>query len=488
MSEQNWGRIMARRRAQAAQKRAADAAERPVRPASAAKAPALHLYPMRGYTGPVPDRPIDWAANETLAGELSQRVSANLLNVLVMPTGFGKTIASLQSYDRYRSLVGHEVPLTVLAPSAVVKDGNWAKAIQAFNNEHPDRLIDPVMIESPRRFMNICAHKETKKKFSDAMGRKGVFIVDEVHQFKNPTAKQTKALSRFPHLRKIGLTGTPLTNDPIMDQISYLILAGKYTSKTEFMRETRLDKFVDMYGRITIYDKDTNTVNSGAWPYYDTMLSEISEIIYRPDVNISDITMPDVVETVNMVPESPDLNAKFRSLSQAKSKGAFETSVDYLMSALETLLTDEVRLDALVELVTKPGVHQPLVFFQHRVAADAIAERFAAEGITFSERSGHRNNVDLTSPDPILVQYQSGGTGVEVPDSTMTVFYENQRSYVMLRQAKGRNVRRGRTHTVEHHHLVAYNPFDYSLFDNLSKHGELNEQMMIDILEASMSD
>lgn len=488
MSEQNWGRIMAQKRARAASDRAEAAATRTVRDPSTAKAPDLRLYPMRQHNGAVPDRPIDWRSNDALSEDMAERVRGSLLTVLVMPTGFGKTLASIQSYDRYRQSVDHEVPLTVLAPSAVIKDKNWPKAIQAFNNEHPDRPIDPVMIESPRRFMSICSNAGTKKKFSSEMGRHGVFIVDEIHQFKNPTAKQTKALAKFPHLRKIGLTGTPLTNDPIMDQISYLILAGKYSSKTAFLRETGLEKFVDMYGQITIYDKQNNTVNTGAWPYYNVMLREIARVIYRPNVDISDITMPDVVENMYAVAESEELNARWRSLSKARRDGAFESPADYVMSALETLLTDEARLDALVELVRRPGVHQPLVFFQHRVAAEAISRRFTEEGIAFSERSGQCNTVDLSSPEPILMQYQSGGTGVEVPDSNMAVFYENQRSHMMLVQAKGRNVRRGRDHRVERYHLVAYNPFDFKLFQNLEKHGELNDQMMLEILDSSINE
>lgn len=485
MSKPNWGRIMAKKRSDAADERVAKKAVSKPR-TTKSNPPTLRLYPMRTHNGSVPDRPIDWSANNELSEGLAQRVQNVRLTVLVMPTGFGKTIASLQSYDAYRSLVGEDVPLTILAPPGVIKDGNWLRAIQAFNDEHPDRIIDPVMIESPRRFLNIYEHKSTKKTFLQEMGRNGIFIVDEIHEYKNPTAKQTKALSRFPHLRKIGLTGTPLTNDPVMDQISYLVLAGFHNSKTAFMEESGLDNFVDHWGQLTIYDKENNTVNGAAWPYYEVLLRDVSKIIYKPDIDISDIAMPDVTDKVHSLDRSELLDGRWRSLAKANRDGAFASQTDFLIAAMETLMIDENRLDALVKLLRQDNAHQTLVFYENHVARDAIAQRLETEGIAFSDRSGQLNTMDLSRPDPILIQYGSGGTGIEIPDSTMTVFYQNQRSYTRLIQAKGRNVRRGRTHNVEHHHLVAFNDFDYALFQNLSDRGELNEKMMIDILERSM--
>lgn len=474
---------MARKRRLAAEQRADAVVAK--KPGTRAKnPPKLRLHPMHQHDGSVPDRPIDWSANARIREELSQKMLTSLLSVLVLPTGVGKTIASLQAFDAYRQKVGREVPVTVIAPPKVVKDGNWLRAVQAFNDQHPDRVIDPVMIETPQRLMNIMAHDETKKVLNKEMGRHGVFIVDEVHMFANPTSKQTKALGKFPYLRKIGLTGTPLTNDPIMDQISYLVLAGKYNSKTAFLRESGLDSLQDQYGRFLVYDKKTNRVNRRLWPYYDVMREELSEIIYSPDVDLSNLTMPDVYEHLRVVEGDDESAARWRSLMKAKREGAFESSADYLMAVTETLMTDERRLDALVELVRRPEAHQPLVFFTHRVTRDAIAARFEAEGIAFGERSGAADTMDLSKPDPVLVQYQSGGTGVEMPDSTMSVFYENQFSYILLRQAQGRNVRRGREQRVDQYHLVADNPFDFKVFDNLQSRGELNQRMLDDILES----
>lgn len=481
--------VQAVRARQAAKQRRmqAQAVVKPTAKNSAKKPPKLSWYPMESHDGSVPDKEIDWNSNTDIASEVSERMRQKNLSLLVMPTGFGKTVMSLLAFDRYRQQVGRDIPLIVVAPPKVLSSKSWHRAIQVFNNTFPDRRIDPVMMESYQRLTSMIEHPGTKREVLKAMKPDGVLIVDEFHHYKTPTSKRTKALKKLNMFKILGLTATPLTNDPVMDQISYLVVSGQYNSKTEFYRVSGLDHHLDLWGNPAIYDKRSNRVNETTWPYYRVMVEQFHDIMYAPNVDISDVTMPEVDAQMVFLDESEELDAKWSSLCQQKSKQAFETPVDFMMSVVDMLMTDPSRLDRLVELVTGDDVVQPLVFFQNTSAKEAIAERFDREGIGYQVVDGSSDQaVDTSRRDPVLIQYQAGGAGIEFPDSNVTVFYQNQYSFSQLQQARGRNVRRGRDHTVRQYHVVAQNMFDMMVFDRLSNREEVKESVMADLLAESV--
>ena len=190
--------------------------------------------------------------------------------------------------------------------------------------------------------------------------------------------------------------------------------------------------------------------------------------------------MPNVVNHLHQVKPGPTLNHDLLSLGKAYRKRAFDTVTDYRQEIINRIYSDETRLDTLVDILNGDNVVQPLVFYWHVNTRDAIVERLDKEGISYQEMSGEFSirDIDQSRTDPILIQYQSGGAGVEFKNSNTTVMYENQYSYTQLTQAKGRNVRRGMEGTVNLHFLVCEEHFDRNVFEVVQTRGEVADEVL----------
>ena len=130
---------------------------------------------------------------------------------------------------------------------------------------------------------------------------------------------------------------------------------------------------------------------------------------------------------------------------------------------------------------------QPLIFYQHNSAKDAILARLEQEGYKdIQVVSGGTDfaEIDLTTDNPILLQYQAGGASIELKKSNCSIFYENQYSHISLIQARGRNVRRASENDLVHHYyLIADCAFDQELYNRVAQGEELTSQILEQMLE-----
>lgn len=452
--------------------------------------PSLNLWPMESHSGEVFDHEIIWEANGEHSDVLSKRLEDSSLTILRLPTGLGKTILAIESMGKYQADLGESVPFIVVVPRAVLDRKGWQKTIQAWNNDHPENMLKPLMIETTDRFASICANSVTLRATLKGLGSHGKLIIDEIHNYKNPTSKRSKKLQYLKTFNKLGLTATPFTNDAVNDGVSYLVMGGYYNSKNNFYEVSRLSGLIGRRGELLIYDEDTHRVDPYRWAYYPTMQTELSQIIYAPEFDMSDIKMPNVRSKLIQLPHDEVLDAQTLSLFGAYRLGAFDSSVDYMMALIETLVAAPERLKSLVELVSADDAIQPLVFYWHTSALESIKKAFDDNSISYQIISGGHSaaDVDLTSNSPIIIQYQSGSEGIEMPRSNMSVFYQNQNSASKLEQAKGRNVRRGSDHEVRQYSILSDNEFDVRTFMRLLERQETSTHMLAEIaVEASKS-
>ena len=198
--------------------------------------------------------------------------------------------------------------------------------------------------------------------------------------------------------------------------------------------------------------------------------------------------MPDVETTLHSLQFDDRLHEDMKSLARAYQKRMFDSMTDYRMSMIERINSDENRLNFLIDIVRSDEVVQPLVFYTHNVVKDAIIKRFEKEGISYQIVSGGNDfgAVDLNSDDPILVQYQSGSEGIEMKHSNTSIFYENQSSYRVLEQSRGRNRRRGMTHAITHHHIVSPVMFDIEIFQRVNLREEISSKALDEITERTL--
>lgn len=475
-----YGRMMARKRFADKAKNKRGTTTSPKDRKNATKPFQFRLYPMKNHDGSIMPRPIRWGANGDISDELVKRIRRHF-TILKAGTGLGKTALGLETVGKRQLELGRQIPLIVIAPAPVIQKKGWHRTIATWNKDNPDNPIDPLMIESPARLRMMMGDDSARREVYKLLGKDGMILVDEVHNFKSPTSAQTKALGKLRQYTMLGLSATPMTNDPIMDTISYLILARYYNSKNNFIQTHEMENLIDkMTGQLLIYDKGGRLVTSTWQKGYDTMLSQASKVIYAPNIDMSTITLPNVHTTCIQLPHDEELAMKFRSMAKAWREGAFESATDLRLAQIETIQRDPNRLDMLMEILKLERTVRPIVFYWNVPALEAIVERLEAEGMDYQIVSGkHRaEDADFDLDIPLLVQYQAGSEGIEMPTSNTTIFYQNGNSYSRLQQARGRNVRRGSDHQVYHYHLVADNIFDQSVFDAVNNMEELNDEYL----------
>ena len=383
---------------------------------------------------------------------------------------------------------GRKVPFLVLASRTIVDGRGWHNTILTWNHDNPDCQIEPMMIETFDRFSTMLEFPKLVTQICMHLADDGIIVIDEVQNYKNQTSKRSKKLQKLSMFKKLGLSATPLTNDVVMDGGSYLIMNDDFSNKTQFMRETGLDmKVGGRFNELMIYDKSGH-ISPVLWEYYPTFLEKLSNVIYRPDVDLQNLDMPDVETKMHSLQFNDVLHEDMKSLAKAYQKRMFDSAIDYRMAIIERINADEDRLNEMIEIVKDENTVQPLIFYTHNAVKEAIIDRLTEEKIEYQLVSGGNSfgDVDLDKDCPILIQYQSGSEGIEMKKSNTSIFYENQTSYRVLEQARGRNRRRGMKHEIKHHHLVSPVMFDLELFQRVNKREEISNATLDEITEMTL--
>ena len=456
------------------------------------KAPNLDWTPMDNKKIKMPKYPINWSDESTdkHSTELVKGFKKEKYKLLCMPPGTGKTAVAIETIGKMQLEQGKKIPLIITAPPKVIQGLGWHKTIFNWNQDNPDNTIEPLLIVSIDRFKAASEHGKTYVELIKKLGDNGMIILDEVQKYKNPTGKRAKQLQKFGNFKKLGLSATPLTNDVIMDSASYLIMGGYYKNKTAFMNESGLNDWLGMFNQLMVYNKD-GSIDRLKWPYYDVLLELWSNVLYRPNIDMSTLDMPDVKQHIIQLPFSEQLNADMRSLNKAYRDRMFDSFSDFFMEYVERLHSEENRINELIKIVKDENNKQPLIFYHNIVVKDIIVEKLKEHGFDYQVIDGEHNfgELDHDNLSPILIQYKSGSEGIELKNSNCTIYYQNQTSYDVLEQARGRNRRRGMKDddgnvvTINQYYLIAEDNIDQELFNRVSNREEISEGMLEDIVD-----
>jgi len=498
MSINNYGLWAAKRR----QKKKAEMQEQAKAPSKSTKKksvtpPNLDWDPLNHPQVKMPKHPINWNDESTQKHSdalLEAYLSGKDLQLLKMPAGTGKTavaIATIGKLQAHLKATGclteaQSLPFIVACPPNVLSGCGWHNTIVSWNANHPNNKLQPTIITSIDRFAKSGLDVKTFAKVVKALGQHGMIVLDEVHKYKNPTGRRSKQLQKYRAFKRLALSATPLTNNVVMDSISYLVMGNYYDNKTDFIRKSDLDKWKGDRGQYLIYNED-GSVDPKRWKYYYShVIPQMSEIFYMPEIDLTDLDMPEIKSTIIQMPRNEQLSADLRSLAKAYKKRMFDGFVDYFMEYVHRLHDDKQRLDKLDEILKNSELKQPLIFYQNTDVLNTLENHLKSKGITnYQIVSGAHSygDLDLERNAPIFVQYQSGAEGIEMKNSNCSIFYQNQTSYATLDQARSRNRRRGmKDSTIHHYYLLADDPFEQRIFDVVRNREEVSEQMLEEIM------
>lgn len=452
--------------------------------------PHYEKYPMRAYAGRM-DTNICWLDTpQYIVNGLAQKITAPEglenhpnLHVLTMPPGFGKTAISIATAGEMQRHRSQKLPLVIVTASPILKRETWQATIASWNAAHPENTLDPYLITSYTKFSNLLEDHNSSRVIKRHLSKQGLIIIDELHAYKNPTSKRSKQIQKLRDVQKLGVTATPINNDPAFDIGSYLILAGYYRNKTDFINRTNLQPHIDRWGNADVYTTD-GTINAEKWPAYETLMDQLKQVVYAPNVANSATDMPNVSSEVIHVRDSEELHNDVQSLDNAYKHRVFDSMMDYINALNERIYSDSSRLDEIVRIVQEEDVQQPLIFYHNTQVKNAILTRLQEHGITAREVSGKESiaNFDNSFNGPVLIQYLAGGVGVEFKRSNTSIFAQNHRSYTVVEQARGRNVRRGMQHHVKHYYLVCEQKYDKAIFERTSNREEVSDKILKEII------
>ena len=488
----DYGKLAAMKKAREKKLKSEEIKDTSVKKKTKKKEPVIDLEPLKAKRARViTEYKYDW--NDKTTSDNSKYLCEEFENghrakILVLPPGVGKTAIAVKTIAELQKSRGRKVPFLVLASRTIVDGRGWHNTILTWNHDNPDCQLSPMMIETFDRFATMLEFPEILAKICMHLADDGIIILDEIQNFKNPTSKRSKKLQKLSMFKKLGLSATPLTNDVVMDGGSYLIINDDFSNKTQFMRQTGLeDKIGGRYNELMIYDKSGN-ISPVLWEYYPTFLEKLSNVIYRPEVDLQNLDMPDVETTLHSLQFNDQLHADMKSLAKAHQKRMFDSATDYRMALIERINGDKDRLNTMMSIINDENTIQPLIFYTHNSVRESIERKLNEEGLEYQIVSGGNGfgNVDKSKDCPILIQYQSGSEGIELKKSNTSIFYENQTSYRILEQSRGRNRRRGMKHSVRHHHIVAPAIFDLELFQRVNHREEISNRTLDDITDMTL--
>lgn len=280
-----------------------------------------------------------------------------------------------------------------------------------------------------------------------------VLILDEVHKIKlSGSGKASKRMKNLIKLTRsplitttLGLTATPFSNSYI-DVAPYLILAGFYTSKSQFLKK-HVKRFDQYWAPIT--GPKTGVVDKSYFNDPDLITERFRSIKVSVDTS-------KFYPKVTRYRLKSNLNSDARcEYNQIKKDYLHHENYEYPIQArmaqqqLISRVDYEKDLQLLKILAWRKTIKRApvLIFYQYSSSLtnllEVLTQRYPSYTIKIVN-GNHKLDIKSAPKDLdtiVLIQYQAGGEGLDWQWSNLSIFYEAPVQYETLVQARGRNIR-----------------------------------------------
>lgn len=394
---------------------------------------------------------------------------------LFLKPGMGKTSIALTAADRLLYDRFEVSKVLVIAPLRVAED-TWSRESEKWDHLRHLR-ISKVLGTARQRLAALarsadvyCINRENVEWLVKYYGMNWPFdlvIVDELSNFRNPSARRFKALRKVRPLVKHlwGLTGTPRPRSllDLWAQV-YLLDRGERLGKT--YTEYRNRYFTP--GRQNGYVIYEWRPRSGA---EEQVYSLISDICISLETQ-GNVQMPELLETVRPVPLSPAARALYESMERDAILELGEEVIDAgsaaavngkLLQIAGGAVYDEGhavhelhadKLDALEDILEEANGEPVLVAYRYQHERDRIMARFPqAVQLKGSDTIAAWNRGEI----PLLLGHPAGvGHGLNLQDGGhIVVWYGPTYDLELDEQFNDRLYRQGQRFTTSIIYLVA---------------------------------
>lgn len=289
-------------------------------------------------------------------------------------------------------------------------------------------------------------------------------IIDEAHKIKNAQSKQGQGAWKLCLATRIGysfLSGTPMSK--WADAVNYAKITGLVRNKTQFYRDFVVEQRSYAHkGMDIIGYRNTDTLVE--WWNRIALRLKAEDVVELPKKQVIDATIPiKRTEYVRMIKERITLD------------GEPIDSASKLTWALRKYA--EVAPEKMTWVAEKvEGLDNALIFVNTVDAIETLSAKLKASGIKHGVYYGKKKS-KFEDNNVMIVQYQSGGTGLNLQKFSTTIFLSPCYSFIDYTQAIGRTYRNGQENKCTFYHLRAQYTIDNSIYTALSEKRDFDDKL-----------
>ena len=377
----------------------------------------------------------------------------NKIAILTVKTGGGKTYGAIHTFGS----IMPNATLLVFTTAKIVKSKQWERSVKDYNQvmhtnlkiicTNYDKLVSQKSINDIYQRLRLIHFQQV------------VLILDEIHRIKlagngkiSKRSTMILKLAKQPFITTVlGLSATAFSNS-YLDVAPYLVMAGYYRNKTEFLRK-HIKKY-DKYRQPVVTD-DMGRITRDAFYFPEIIDAEIKSISVYVDTSQYKPLVHTYHEYFKL---NRDERHLYNMIEDAYRNKEYEYPIQARMDQ-ERMLAQviptqkDIYLIGLINMQTQ-GIFNHLVtpiliFYQYTSVCihlrNLLHQNFPNRQIVMINGRAKVSNDVLKKPpadDAIyLVQYEAGGEGLDWQWSNISIFYESPVRYEKFVQAKGRNVR-----------------------------------------------
>lgn len=289
-------------------------------------------------------------------------------------------------------------------------------------------------------------------------------IIDEAHKIKNSQSLQGLGAWKLCSITKQGysfLSGTPMSK--WADAVNYAKITGLVRHKTEFYRRFVVEQRSYAHKGMDIVGYRDQDILKKWWGDIALRL-KAEDCIELPKKQIINSNIPiKRAEYISMIKNR--ITKEDEPLDSAPK----------LTWALRKYA--EVAPEKLTWVVEKvEGLDNALIFANTIDAIETLSAKLKAAGIKHGVYYGKKKD-KFDDQKVMIVQFQSGGTGLNLQKFNTTIFLSPCYSFQDYTQAVGRTYRNGATKKCTFYHLKAANTIDGAIYKALDEKKDFDDKL-----------
>lgn len=257
------------------------------------------------------------------------------------------------------------------------------------------------------------------------------------------------------------LSATP--GDTWSDYIAVFIANGFYKNKTEFVN------------RHVVYDRFAKYPKIKKYLRCDELIKHRKEILVNMKFIRSTVSHKEIIETGY---NKDDYNTIFKKRWNIYNDEPIRDASTCCFLLRRVVNTDPSKIEAVKDLLSKHN--KIIVFYNYNYELDLLSA-IDVPDLSISEWNG-RNHDPIPTSDKwmYLVQYSAGAEGWNCTETDTIVFYSDNYSYKMMKQASGR-INRMNTpfRDLYYYHLISEASIDVGISKALGRKKNFNESAFI---------